>query len=102
VQESFAARGYAFSSTNLFKDGFRINSGIMPEVSSLEKVEILKGSAAILYGQVAPGGILNMVTKQPKFQFGGEVSMLAGSYDLYKPSFDIYFGLFDIPRKWNI
>jgi iron complex outermembrane receptor protein len=90
VQESFAARGYAFSSTNLFKDGFRINSGIMPEVSSLEKVEILKGSAAILYGQVAPGGILNMVTKQPKFQFGGEVSMLAGNYDLFKPSFDIY------------
>ena len=90
VQESFAARGYAFSSTNLFKDGFRINSGIMPEVSSLEKVEILKGSAAILYGQVAPGGILNMVTKQPKFQFGSEVSMLAGSYDLYKPTFDMY------------
>ena len=90
VQENFAARGYAFSSTNLFKNGFRINSGLMPEVSSLEKVEVLKGSAAILYGQVAPGGILNMVTKQPKFQFGGEVSMLAGSYDLYKPSFDIY------------
>jgi iron complex outermembrane receptor protein len=90
VQENFAARGYAFSSTNLFKDGFRINSGVMPEVSSLEKVEILKGSAAILYGQVAAGGILNMVTKQPKFQFGGEISMLAGSYDLYKPSFDIY------------
>ena len=90
VQENFAARGYAFSSTNLFKDGFRINSGVMPEVSSLEKVEILKGSAAILYGQVAPGGILNMVTKEPRFQFGGEVSMLAGSYDLYKPSFDIY------------
>jgi iron complex outermembrane receptor protein len=38
-------------------------SGVMPEVSSLEKVEILKGSAAILYGQVAPGGILNMVTQ---------------------------------------
>ncbi|HYV54255.1 MAG TPA: TonB-dependent receptor [Chitinophagaceae bacterium] len=90
VQENFAARGYAFSGTNLFKDGFRINSGVMPEVSSLEKIEILKGSAAILYGQVAPGGILNMVTKQPKFQFGGEVSMLAGSNDLYKPSFDIY------------
>lgn len=90
VQETFAARGYNFSSTNLFKDGFRINSGIMPEVSSLEKVEVLKGSAAILYGQVAPGGILNMVTKQPKFQFGGEVSMLLGKYDEYKPAFDIY------------
>jgi len=50
----------------------------------------LKGSAAILYGNVAPGGILNMVTKQPKFTPGGEVSMRIGSYDLYKPAFDIY------------
>ncbi|WP_240743385.1 TonB-dependent receptor [Ilyomonas limi] len=90
VQESFAARGYGFSSTNMFKNGFRVNSGVMPEVSGLEKVEVLKGSAAILYGQVAPGGIVNMVTKQPKFKFGGEVAMQAGSYDLYKPSFDVY------------
>ncbi len=90
VQEGFAARGYSFSSTNLFKNGFRINSGVMPEISSLEKVEVLKGSAAILYGQVAPGGVVNLVTKQPKFRFGGEVSMRLGSYDLYKPSFDLY------------
>lgn len=90
VQESFGARGYAFGSSNLFKNGARINSGVMPETSSLERVEVLKGSAAILYGQVAPGGILNMVTKQPKFTGGGEVSMRAGSYDLYKPAFDVY------------
>ncbi|MGN6618843.1 MAG: TonB-dependent siderophore receptor [Ilyomonas sp.] len=90
VQESFAARGYSFSSTNMFKNGFQVNAGVMPEVSGLEKVEVLKGSAAILYGQVAPGGIVNMVTKQPKFKFGGEVAMRVGSYDLYKPSFDIY------------
>lgn len=90
VQESFYARDYSFSNSNLFKNGARINPGVMPEMSSLEKVEVLKGSAAILYGQVAPGGIVNMVTKQPKFQFGGEIAMRAGSYDLYKPSFDIY------------
>ncbi len=90
TQESFSARGYAFSSSNMFKNGVRVNSGVMPEVSSLEKVEILKGSTAILYGNVAPGGIINMVTKQPKDIFGGEVSMRLGSYDLYKPSFDVY------------
>ncbi|MGN6163435.1 MAG: TonB-dependent siderophore receptor [Flavisolibacter sp.] len=90
VQEGFGARGYSLSSTNLFKDGFRVNSGVMPEVSALEKVEVLKGSAAILYGQVAPGGVVNMVTKKPKFDFGGEVAMRIGSYDLYKPSFDVY------------
>lgn len=90
VQESFGARGYAFGNYNLFKNGSRVNSGVMPEMSSIERVEVLKGSAAILFGQVAPGGILNMVTKEPKFNFGGEVSMRLGSYDLYKPSFDIY------------
>jgi len=90
VQESFGARGYAFGNYNLFKNGSRINSGSLPEMSSIERVEVLKGNSAILFGQVAPGGILNMVTKQPKFNFGGEVSMRAGSYDLYKPSFDIY------------
>ena len=90
VQESFGARGYAFGNYNLFKNGSRINSGVIPEMSSIERVEVLKGNSAILFGQVAPGGILNMVTKQPKFNFGGEVSMRAGSYDLYKPSFDIY------------
>ncbi len=90
VQESFAARGYSFGSNNLFKNGARINAGSMPEMSSLERVEVLKGSSAILFGQVAPGGVINMVTKEPKFNFGGEVSMRVGSYDLYKPTFDIY------------
>jgi iron complex outermembrane receptor protein len=90
VQESFSARGYGLGSGNLFKNGSRMNTGTMPEMSSLEKVEILKGSAAILYGNVAPGGIVNMVTKQPKFNFGGEVSMRVGSFGLYKPSVDFY------------
>lgn len=90
TQENFSARGYSFGSSNMFKNGARINSGTMPEMSSLERVEVLKGSAAILYGQVSPGGIVNMVTKEPKFKFGGEVAMRMGSYDLYKPSFDIY------------
>jgi iron complex outermembrane receptor protein len=90
TQETFAARGYNFSSTNMFKNGFRVNSGVMPEVTSLEKVEILKGSAALLYGNVAPGGVLNLVTKKPKFEQGGSVSMTAGSYSYFRPIFDIY------------
>jgi iron complex outermembrane receptor protein len=90
VQESFSARGYALGSSNLFKNGARINSGSMPEMSALERVEVLKGASAILFGQVAPGGVVNMVTKEPRFKRGGEVSMRAGSYSLYKPAFDIY------------
>lgn len=90
TQETFYARGYNLGSTNTFKNGFRINSGAMPEISGIESVEVMKGSAALLYGNVAPGGIINMVTKKPKFKLGGEISMRAGSFDLYKPSADIY------------
>lgn len=90
AQESFYSRGYDMSANNMFKNGFRFSSGSIPEVSSLEKVEVLKGSAALLYGNVAPGGILNMVTKAPSFTKGGEVSMQMGSYAFYKPSIDIY------------
>lgn len=89
-QEEVAGRGFAFSSSNTFKNGIRFNNGIMPEISSLEKLEILKGSSAILFGNVAAGGVLNLVTKKPKFEKGGEVSMRVGSYDFYKPSVDIY------------
>lgn len=90
VQESFSARGYGFSSGNLFKNGSRVNTGVMPEISSLEKVEVLKGSAAILYGNVAPGGIINMVTRKPKFRSGGELALRAGSFGLIKPALDVY------------
>ena len=90
AQESFWSRGYDMSANNMFKNGFRFNSGSIPEVSSLEKVEILKGSAALLYGNVAPGGIMNMVTKTPNFKTGGEFTMQAGSYNFYKPSADVY------------
>lgn len=90
AQESFYSRGYDMTANNMFKNGFRFSSGSIPEVSSLEKVEVLKGSAALLYGNVAPGGILNMVTKSPLFTKGGEVSMQMGSYSFYKPSIDVY------------
>lgn len=90
AQETFFARGYNISATNMFKNGARLNNGVMPEMSSIEKVEVLKGGAAILYGNVAPGGIVNMVTKQPKFYSGGEVYFRTGSYNLIRPGFDIF------------
>ncbi|HLF50916.1 TonB-dependent siderophore receptor [Flavobacterium sp.] len=96
AQESFWSRGYDMSANNMFKNGFRLNGGSMPEVATLEKIEVLKGSSALLFGNVAPGGILNMVTKTPSFKKGGEINMQIGSYSFYKPSIDIYGPLNDI------
>jgi iron complex outermembrane receptor protein len=90
AQESFYSRGYDMSANNMLKNGFRYNAGSIPEVSGLEKVEFLKGGSALLFGNVAPGGILNLVTKTPSFKSGGEISMQEGSYSYYKPSVDFY------------
>ncbi len=90
AQESFWSRGYDMTANNMFKNGFRYNAGSIPEVASLEKVEFLKGGSALLYGNVAPGGILNLVTKTPSFKKGGEITMQMGSYAFYKPSIDFY------------
>lgn len=90
VGENFYARGYSLGANNVFKNGARTTIGGMPEASTLESVEVLKGSAALLYGGVTGGAVVNMVTKKPKFESGGEISMRVGSYDMYKPTFDVY------------
>ncbi|PJJ60867.1 TonB-dependent receptor [Hymenobacter chitinivorans] len=90
VQEELGSRGFAYGSSNTFKNGVRFNNGIMPEASSLERMEVLKGSAAILYGNVAAGGVLNLVTKKPQFERGGSVGLRVGSFGLWKPIFDVY------------
>lgn len=89
-QEEIASRGFSLRSDNTFKNGMRYYNGMMMETSGLEKVEFLKGSAAMLYGNVAPGGILNLVTKKPKFNFGGEIGFNVGSFNTYKPTIDVY------------
>ena len=92
-QEEFGSRGFTFSGANTFKNGIRFNGSLIPESASLESIEIFKGSSALLYGNVAPGGILNLETKKPKFQQGGEVSFRASEFDFYKPIIDIYGSL---------
>ncbi|MDB5156495.1 MAG: TonB-dependent siderophore receptor [Mucilaginibacter sp.] len=94
VGETFSARGYSIGLTgasgSIFKDGVLTNTAGFPEASTLESVEVLKGSAALLYGNVSSGLIINMVTKKPQFENGGEVSVRYGSYHMFKPGFDVY------------
>ena len=94
VAETFTARGYSIGigggSGSIFKNGVLTNTAGFPEASALESVEVLKGSAALLYGNVSGGLVINMITKKPKFENGGSVSMRYGSYNMYKPTVDVY------------
>ncbi len=94
VAETFSARGYSIGigggTGSIFKNGIATNTGGFPEASTLESVEVLKGSSALLYGNTSAGVVINMVTKKPKFNWGGEVTMNVGSNNLYKPIIDVY------------
>ncbi|MEO6914592.1 MAG: TonB-dependent receptor [Chitinophagaceae bacterium] len=90
VNETFFARGYSLGGNNVLKNGARTTTGGMPEASTLESVEVLKGSAALLYGGVTGGAVVNLVAKKPRYNYGGELSMRMGSNNLYKPIVDLY------------
>jgi len=49
--------------------------------STIQRVEIVKGPASLLYGQIAPGGVVNYITKRPSFQPATSVEFQVGNYD---------------------
>lgn len=54
----------------------------------LERVEVLKGPASVLYGQNQPGGIVNLVSKRPTAEPLHQVVLGTGSYDRRYGAFD--------------
>lgn len=62
---TFTVRG--FTTGEFYRNGFPINRGYpnSPDANTLERVEVLRGPAATLYGRGDPGGTFNVITKQP-------------------------------------
>lgn len=54
----------------------------IPQLFNIERVEVLKGPAGMLYGAGQPGGLLNYVTKKPKFSDHTEVALFTGNDSL--------------------
>ncbi|MEK0247464.1 TonB-dependent siderophore receptor [Raoultella sp. BAC10a-01-01] len=54
----------------------------------LSRIEVVKGPASVLYGQANPGGIVNMVSKTPQAEPGGQVYVTAGNNNLFGTGFD--------------
>lgn len=56
---------------------------------NIQRVEVVKGPAAILYGLTFPGGVMNYVTKQPLFRNFEELGVQFGSYDFLRGTLDV-------------
>lgn len=65
-----------------------VNLSLIPS-SNIERIEILKGPAAVQYGSSALAGIINIVTKVPKGPVQGGVSLFAGNWSTFGGDFNI-------------
>lgn len=78
------ARG--FRQQENFYDGLRGDPYIgfaVPQLFNIERVEFLKGPAGMLYGQTAPGGLFNYVTKKPSQTFAASAKLVGGTESRY-------------------
>ena len=79
-----------------FVDGVRDDALYFRDLADIERVEVLKGPAAVLYGRGSSGGLINRVTKKPQFgATSGEASLGLGSHDYRRATADVNVGISD-------
>ena len=84
VGGGFNLRG--FSSSSQLRDGFfRLGRY---GASNVDRMEIIKGSNAAIYGRTSPGGMLNMVSKQPKSRSNQKLSFNYGNEGTQRATFE--------------
>ncbi|MEZ9058696.1 TonB-dependent siderophore receptor [Vibrio pelagius] len=95
-RERFNLRGFALDSGNGYlRDGVQHWSHYRQPVELLERVEVLKGPAGLLYGESAPGGLVNMVSKKPTYETQVNVSQDIGSDNYTRTVADVSGSLND-------
>lgn len=89
-REVFNVRGYQVGvTTDGLPDGSPTAQGRSTPFELLDRVEILKGPSAVLYGSTSPGGNVNRVTKKPVFRDQNELALSAGNLGFYRGTFDV-------------
>lgn len=92
--DMISVRGFETTIAADFLDGLRQpGSGWLSlystEAYNMERVEVLKGPASVLYGQVNPGGMVNRVSKRPSLLAKNEVQVQSGNYNHQQAQFDV-------------
>ncbi len=79
--DSVRIRGFD-ASNDFYLDGVRDDSQYVRDLHNIERVEVLKGPAAVLYGRGSQGGIVNRVSKLPEAGRRSSIEAQGGSQDL--------------------
>ena len=97
----YATRGWGGNNISLMRDGIRQNSSSQSSrpVDSflLDRIEVLKGPASLLYGEGAIGGAVNMVSKSPIAQASLDSLLSYGSFGQYRAGVGV-----NVPLRRNL
>ncbi|MDQ1081556.1 TonB-dependent siderophore receptor [Pseudoroseomonas cervicalis] len=99
----FRIRGFDAHTNGIYLDGLRYNLGALTskfEPYGLERLEVLRGPASVLFGQNEPGGMVNMVSRRPTQTAQGEVRLSAGTNDRKQAEFTTS-GPLDAAGEWS-
>ncbi|MFT4672848.1 MAG: iron complex outermembrane receptor protein [Pseudohongiellaceae bacterium] len=87
---SYQVRGFGLQNgSNYLRDGRPFFQLASPPTEVLDQVEVLKGPASVLYGTLAPGGVVNLVSKTPTADTRGSLKVTGGSYDFQHIHLDV-------------
>ncbi|MGB7988350.1 MAG: TonB-dependent siderophore receptor [Candidatus Methylophosphatis roskildensis] len=91
LSDGFMIRG--FGSNTTYRDGFFkpdiLGGGSSKgETANIERIEVLKGPGSILFGRTEPGGVINVVTKQPLAQRQTSIQQEIGYWSYYRTTLD--------------
>ena len=86
MADDFTIRGFnvADGYSGMLRDGLRLNPnvyGLVQEPYGLERIEVVRGAASVLYGQLSPGGLVNATSKRPTQEPLRELNLGIGSDD---------------------
>ncbi len=88
--DQLVLRGFA---PGVYLDGMRLIAGpySSPQIdfNRVDRIDIVKGPASVLYGNSTPGGLVNLVSKLPEAGAFGRVELQAGNYDALRAAVDI-------------
>ncbi|MEJ1127335.1 TonB-dependent siderophore receptor [Variovorax sp. CCNWLW225] len=103
VDEFSLLRGFELGTAGIFMDGL-LTSGrsyAAPiEPYGLERLEVLRGPASVLYGKMPPGGMVNAVSKRPTADTVREIGIEYGSYNRKQLKADLA-GALDSRNEWT-
>ncbi len=87
----FRIRGFS-SFNSQFKNGLLddfFTNRIAKDTANVERIEVLKGPASVLFGRTDPSGLINVITKKPLATPATKVDLTVGSFNTYRPTVDV-------------